>query len=209
MKTSKTHRLLNHLQEAVLEGKNAMENVLSSAYDEFSDHLASLAESGLPIPKRLRRLRHMETELDAYMNMAGSRVDSRTHIYLMKASGLVRTEIELLHFALRYPECRDTVPDTDKGRTGLFSLRWKGSLVNLMELIASLHYLGVITDGNGNRQSFASLVAAFEEFLHIRIPKPYDLRADLARRKKTLSVLLPKLREAFEKNIINCGIGNG
>ena len=114
-----------------------------------------------------------------------------------------------MHFALRYPECRDTVPDTDKGRTGLFSLRWKGSLVNLMELIASLHYLGVITDGNGNRQSFASLVAAFEEFLHIRIPKPYDLRADLARRKKTLSVLLPKLREAFEKNIINCGIGNG
>ena len=103
MKTSTTHRLLNHLQEAVLEGKNAMENVLSSAYDEFSDHLASLAESGLPIPKRLRRLRHMETELDAYMNMAGSRVDSRTHIYLMKASGLVRTEIELLHFALRYP----------------------------------------------------------------------------------------------------------
>lgn len=99
MKTSTTHRLLNHLQEAVLEGKNAMENVLSSAYDEFSDHLASLAESGLPIPKRLRRLRHMETELDAYMNMAGSRVDSRTHIYLMKASGLVRTEIELLHFA--------------------------------------------------------------------------------------------------------------
>ena len=186
-----------------------MENVLSSAYDEFSDHLASLAESGLPIPKRLRRLRHMETELDAYMNMAGSRADSRTHIYLMKASGLVRTEIELLHFALRYPECRDTVPDTDKGRTGLFSLRWKGSLVNLMELIASLHYLGVITDGNGNRQSFASLVAAFEEFLHIRIPKPYDLRADLARRKKNLSVLLPRLREAFEKNIINCGIGNG
>ena len=111
MKTSTTHRLLNHLQEAVLEGKNAMENVLSSAYDEFSDHLASLAESGLPIPKRLRRLRHMETELDAYMNMAGSRVDSRTYIYLMKASGLVRTEIELLHFALRYPECRDTVPD--------------------------------------------------------------------------------------------------
>ena len=51
MKTSTTHRLLNHLQEAVLEGKNAMENVLSSAYDEFSDHLASLAESGLPIPR--------------------------------------------------------------------------------------------------------------------------------------------------------------
>lgn len=209
MKTSTTHHLLNHLQEAVLERKNVMENVLSSAYDEFSDHLASLAESGLPIPERLRCLRHMETELDAYMNMAGSRADSRTHIYLMRASGLVKTEIELLHFTLRYPECRNTPADTGKGQTAPFSLRWKGSLVNLMELIASLYYLGVITDGNGNRQSFASLVTAFEEFLHIRIPKPYDLRADLARRKKNLSVLLPRLREAFEKNIINCGIGNG
>ena len=209
MKTSTTHRLLNHLQEAVLERKNVMENVLSSAYDEFSDHLASLAESRLPIPERLRCLRHMETELDTYMNMAGSRADSQTHIYLMRASGLVKTEIELLHFALRYPECRNTPADTGKGQTAPFSLRWKGSLVNLMELIASLYYLGVITDGNGNRQSFASLVTAFEELLHIRIPKPYDLRADLARRKKNLSVLLPRLREAFEKNIINCGIGNG
>ncbi len=124
--------------------------------------------------------------------MAGSGADSRMHIYLIRASGLVKTEIELLHFTLRYPECRDTIPDTGKGKTVLFSLRWKGSLVNLMELIASLYYLGVITDSNGNRQSFASLVAAFEEFLHIRIPKPYDLRADLARRKKNLSVLLPR-----------------
>ena len=103
MKTSTTHRLLNHLQEAVLEGKNAMENVLSSAYDEFSDHLASLAESGLPIPKRLRRLRHMETELDAYMNMAGSRVDSRTHIYLMKASVLTRDEQACSPFVGKVP----------------------------------------------------------------------------------------------------------
>ena len=209
MKALTTHRLLDCFRKAVQEEESISENILSSAYDEFSDHLASLAESRLPIPERLRRLRHMETELDAYMNMAGSRADSRTHIYLMKASGLVRTEIELLHFALRYPEYCAVHPATEENNSSVISLHWKSSLVNLMELIASLYYLGVITDGNGNRQSFASLVVAFEGFLHIRIPKPYDLRADLARRKKSLSVLLPKLREAFEKNIINCGIGHG
>ena len=32
-------------------------------------------------------------------------------------------------------------------------------------------------------------------------------RADLARRKKNYSVLLPKLKETFEKNIAACGNG--
>ncbi|KAA3856388.1 RteC protein, partial [Bacteroides ovatus] len=41
----------------------------------------------------------------------------------------------------------------------------------------------------------------------VAIPKPYDLRADLARRKKNYSVLLPKLKETFEKNIAACGNG--
>jgi len=207
MKTSTTHRLMSHFQEAVLKRKNVMENVLASAYDEFSEHLVSLAGSGLSLVARLRYLRHMETELDAYMNILGSRSNDQLHIYLMRTSGLIKTEIELLYFTLRDPEYQDAIPDTDKQQTDLSFPRWKDSLVNLMELIASLYYLGVITDANGTRQSFASLVVAFEKFLHIRIPKPYDLRADLARRKKSLSVLLPKLREAFEKNIINCGIG--
>ena len=43
-------------------------------------------------------------------------------------------------------------------------------------------------------------------FFHVTFSKPYDLRADLARRKKSLSVLLPKLKENYEKNIVNCGI---
>lgn len=74
-----------------------------------------------------------------------------------------------------------------------------------MELVSSLDYSGLVTDGKGNRQSFAALVAAFETLFNVTLPKPYDLRADLARRKKNLSVLLPKLRETYEKNIVNCG----
>jgi hypothetical protein len=44
-------------------------------------------------------------------------------------------------------------------------------------------------------------ISAFEKLFNVAIPKPYDLRADLARRKKNYSVLLPKLKETFEKNI--------
>ena len=86
-------------------------------------------------------------------------------------------------------------------------LHWKGSLVNLMELISSLDYSGLITDESGKRLSFAGIVSAFEKLFNVAIPKPYDLRADLARRKKNYSVLLPKLKETFEKNIAACGNG--
>ena len=89
----------------------------------------------------------------------------------------------------------------------LSSLHWKGSLVNLMELISSLDYSGLITDESGKRLSFAGIVSAFEKLFNVAIPKPYDLRADLARRKKNYSVLLPKLKETFEKNIAACGNG--
>lgn len=86
------------------------------------------------------------------------------------------------------------------------SLHWKGSLAGLMELIASLDYSGIITDDNGKPQSFAAIVGTFERMFNISISKPYDLRASLARRKKACSVLLPELREAYERNIVNCGI---
>ena len=161
----------------------------------------------MPLLERLRHLYYLELELDTCLNMAEEIPGKYLHICLTKAAALVKTEIGLLHFSVDHPEFH-TVPSLTKGKgPELPPLYWKGSLANLMELIASLDYSGLVTDGTGNRQSFASLVTAFESFLHVSLPKPYDLRADLARRKKSLSVLLPKLRETFEKNIVNCGIG--
>ena len=116
-------------------------------------------------------------------------------------------EIELLLFSVEHPECRVSSNIQKKRSGGAPSIHWNGSIINLMELIASLDYSGLITNENGSRQSFAGLVAAFEEFFNISLPKPYDLRADLSRRKKSLSVLLPKLKENYEKNIVNCGLG--
>ena len=114
---------------------------------------------------------------------------------------LVEAEIELVNFGVQYPGTI-TTPSSF-----LSSLHWKGSLVNLMELISSLDYSGLITDESGKRLSFAGIVSAFEKLFNVAIPKPYDLRADLARRKKNYSVLLPKLKETFEKNIAACGNG--
>lgn len=209
MKALTTHRLLDCFRKAVQGEESISENILSSAYDELLDYLLQLAKGELPFLEKLRYLYHLEVELDTCLNMVEKTTSKHLHVCLKKAVALVKTEIELLRFSVKHPEYCAVHPATEENNASVISLHWKSSLVNLMELIASLYYLGVITDGNGNQQSFASLVVAFEGFLHIRIPKPYDLRADLARRKKSLSVLLPKLREAFEKNIINCGIGHG
>lgn len=207
MRTLTTHRLLDCFREAVQKRNTVSENILSSAYDEFLDYLLRLAKGEMPLLERLRHLYYLELELDTCLNMAKEIPGKYLHICLTKAAALVKTEIGLLHFSIEHPEYH-TVPSLTKGKgPDLPPLYWKGSLANLMELIASLDYSGLVTDGTGNRQSFASLVAAFESFFHVSLPKPYDLRADLARRKKSLSVLLPKLREAYEKNIVNCGIG--
>ena len=73
-----------------------------------------------------------------------------------------------------------------------------------MELIASLDYSGHVTSGEGAKQSYAALVAGFERLFNVTIDKPYDQRARLAQRKKRLSILLPELKSAFEKNIVLC-----
>ena len=78
--------------------------------------------------------------------------------------------------------------------------RFDGEVVKVL-------FSGLITDESGKRLSFAGIVSAFEKLFNVAIPKPYDLRADLARRKKNYSVLLPKLKETFEKNIAACGNG--
>ena len=74
-------------------------------------------------------------------------------------------KIELLLFSVEHPECRVSSNIQKKRSGGAPSILWNGSIINLMELIASLDYSGFITNDNGSRQSFAGLVAAFEELV--------------------------------------------
>lgn len=170
------------------------------------NRLQSITDGGLPVIVKLRQLRRLELELETYRHGVYPALEGLTDIYLTKAAALVRMERDLLHFMADHPELQAVPPPAGEKTRNHPALHWKGSQAGLMELIASLDYSGLVTDGQGNRQSFAALVAAFETLFNVTLPKPYDLRADLARRKKNLSVLLPKLRETYEKNIVNCGI---
>lgn len=208
MQPSMTYRLLDCFTEAIRKRKDVTEDTILSAYDEFVALLPVLTEGELPIITKLRHLRRLELELDICRELATGIQGKTAGVCLTKATAIVKMEIELLHLSIRHPECRmETIQTAGSPQSPkLPSLHWKGSAINLMELISSLDYSGFITNERGDRQSFAGLVAAFEAFFHVSLSKPYDLRADLARRKKNLAVLLPKLREAYERNIINCGI---
>lgn len=124
--------------------------------------------------------------------------------YVHKAMLLVHHILELLK---EHTPSQMHIPPFRSGKGMASPLYWHGSLINLMELISSLDYSELVTDEHGRRFSFAGIVSAFEKLFNVSIPKPYDLRADLSRRKKNYSVLLPKLKEAYEKNIVGCGIG--
>lgn len=201
--TLTTHRLFGCFALSLRANGEVSEEELSSAYEEFEAFLSDYSNREASVLRKLRELYHTEVELMALLQYLPKRPDKRLGICLNKTHNLVKTEIKLTHLLLQHPEY-----STPKQEGILPPLRWNGSLINLMELITSLDYSGVITDASGNRQSFAGLVSAFETLFHTHIPKPYDLRADLARRKKNLSVLLPALKENYEKNIVNCGMGN-
>lgn len=192
-------RIFNYFSLASNQEHIVSDEEFASSYTEYEQYLYELAIEPVSSSERLRHLLHSKVEL-----VSLKKISSHTPVaefYLDKCLLLVEAEIELVNFSVQYPGTGETPSSF------LSSLHWKGTLVNLMELISSLDYSELVTDENGKRLSFAGIVSAFEKLFNVSIPKPYDLRADLARRKKNYSVLLPKLRETFEKNIVSCGNG--
>lgn len=204
MKTLTTHRLFNYFILCSTQENNVSSEDLSLSYAEYEEFISDFSRQQMSISERLHCLLHAKLELYSLKKLSPITGHSRSimaEFYLDKCLALIEVEIELVNFNVQYPQSGEIPPSLSS------SLHWKGTLVNLMELISSLDYSELVTDENGRRFSFAGIVSTFEKFFNVSIPKPYDLRADLSRRKKGYSVLLPKLKEAYERNIVNCGIG--
>lgn len=204
MKSLTDHRLFGNFAKCMDEAGSVSAEELSLSFNEFAGYLSEISTGQeISLPERLRQLYRTQAELTMLLRLSTGVPGVTVQFYLERTARLIETEIKLVYFTAQHPEFQlsgqeETLP----------SLYWKGSLVNLMELITSLDYSEMIADASGSHQSFAGLVSAFEKLFNVSIPKPYDLRADLSRRKKNLSVLLPKLQESYEKNIVRCGIGN-
>ncbi|MCS2965436.1 RteC domain-containing protein [Bacteroides ovatus] len=198
-------RIFNYLSLASSPKQTVSDEEFSSSYTEYEQYLYDLAIESVSVSERLRHLLHSKVELISLKKLftrTGHFHTAVAEFYLDKCPPAGGGGNRAGQFLVYSTPGTITTPSSF-----LSSLHWKGSLVNLMELISSLDYSGLITDESGKRLSFAGIVSAFEKLFNVAIPKPYDLRADLARRKKNYSVLLPKLKETFEKNIAACGNG--
>lgn len=197
-----TNTSLFFLLTASVNGKSSTAEELCTAYREYTHLLSGYSRECISLSEKLRLLFYDRIELVSLKRLSAGG-EQATEIYLDKCLLLIEAEIELVNFSVEHPETNEA----SVSFSFLSLLHWKDTLTNLMELISSLDYSGLITDENGKKLSFAGIVTAFEQLFNISIPKPYDLRADLARRKKGVSVLLPKLKEVYEKNIVSCGNG--
>ena len=132
------------------QGRTVPAEEFSSSYSEYEQYLYDLATGPVSIAERLRRLLHDRVELASLKRRSvrtGQVHTPLAEFYLDKCLLLVEAEMELANFSVQHPETSETPPS-------LFSsLHWKGTLVNLMELISSLDYSGLVTDGNGRRQT--------------------------------------------------------
>lgn len=154
METLMSSSLLGYFTETFRKGKTVTEDKVSSAYAEFISRLSRLVDGEQAVIDKLRHLRTLELELDLYRNMPGYSSEHMVEIYLTKTTSLVKMEIELLLFSVEHPECCASSNMQKKHSGGAPSIHWNGSIINLMELIASLDYSGLITNDNGSRQSF-------------------------------------------------------
>ena len=136
------------------EGSTSWRNVPTTCLLYTSQYLYDLAIESVSVSERLRHLLHSKVELISLKKLftrTGHFHTAVAEFYLDKCLLLVEAEIELVNFGVQYPGTI-TTPSSF-----LSSLHWKGSLVNLMELISSLDYSGLITDESGKRLSFCLL----------------------------------------------------
>ncbi len=139
--TLTTHRLFGYFALSLRANGEVSEEELSSAYEEFEEFLSDYSNREESILGKMRELYHTEIELMALLQFLIKHPDALLEIYLNKTCNLVKTEIKLTHLQLQHPEY-----STPKQEITLPPLHWNGSLINLMELITSLDYSGIITD---------------------------------------------------------------
>ena len=139
-------RIFNYLSLASSPKQTVSDEEFSSSYTEYEQYLYDLAIESVSVSERLRHLLHSKVELISLKKLftrTGHFHTAVAEFYLDKCLLLVEAEIELVNFGVQYPGTI-TTPSSF-----LSSLHWKGSLVNLMELISSLDYSGLITDESG------------------------------------------------------------
>lgn len=69
----------------------------------------------------------------------------------------------------------------------------------LVEMLSSLEELTAFLNKNGQPSSFANIIAHFETFLHVDLPRPYQIRTQVLERKLKRTDFIDKMKNALVK----------
>lgn len=69
----------------------------------------------------------------------------------------------------------------------------------LVEILSSLDAMTAFRNKSGNPSSFASIIAHFETLLHIKLPRPYQIRTQVLERKIKRTEFIDKMKDTLIK----------
>lgn len=69
----------------------------------------------------------------------------------------------------------------------------------LVEILTSLYAMEAFQNKSGNPSSFASIIAHFEALLHIKLPRPYQIRTNILERKIKRTDFIDKMKDILIK----------
>lgn len=69
----------------------------------------------------------------------------------------------------------------------------------LVEILSSLESMTAFLNKSGTPSSFASIIAHFETLLHIKLPRPYQIRTQVLERKIKRTEFIDKMKDTLIK----------
>lgn len=115
-----------------------------------------------------------------------------------EATAFISARIRFEVLRMQYPQADLFSKRTTSVESGLFWNPQYGKRA-LVEMLSSLEELTAFLNKSGQPSSFATIVSHFETFLHVDLPRPYQIRTQVLERKLKRTDFIDKMKDALVK----------
>ena len=174
----------------------------STSFKSFRSKLIRLSEKRTSLNQIYREIREAEAKI-LYLknNNAQAHISNYEKSRILdKLLTIISIEKELIKMRLSFPQ---SFEEHEKSTEIKSNLKWSGSQCDLVELIIAIINSQVISTVDGKPLTQVTLIGMFEKFFNIRLKRPYDLKAEIFRRKKASTPFIDRLRTNVLQQIDN------
>ncbi len=115
-----------------------------------------------------------------------------------EATAFISARIRFEELRMQYPQADLFSKPTTTMDSGLFWNPQYGKRA-LVEMLSSLEQLTAFLNRSGQPPSFATIISHFETFLHVNLPRPYQIRTQVLERKLKRTDFIDKMKDALIK----------